>query len=51
MDTCPTPKKISVAVLAIPSAAAMLADQHAGKPLSSSPFLNENERDTHYFSI
>ena len=48
METCPTPKNISVAVLAIPSAAAMLAIQQAEMLNSSSLFLNWNERDTRF---
>ena len=51
MDTCPTPKNISVAVLAIPSAAAILAAQQAEAPYSSRLFLNDDERGTRLFNI
>ena len=44
MDTCPTPKNISVAVLAIPSAAAILATQQSEVPYPSRLFLNNDER-------
>ena len=44
MDTCPTPKNISVAVLAIPSAAAMFATQQAETPYARILFLYESER-------
>ena len=51
MDTCPTPKNISVAVLAIPSAAAILASQQADVPYPSRLFLNDDERGTRVFNI